>query len=73
MAHNVRSESENFQPVERHEFREITDAYPDGVVIVNSTGQILFVNPGGGATLRQTLLRAYRHGVRLSGHGFGSK
>ena len=45
MAHNLRLESENFQPAERSDFREITDACPDGVVVVNSAGQILFVNP----------------------------
>ena len=45
MAHNLRSDFHDPQPEERSEFREITNASPDGVVIVNSAGRILFTNP----------------------------
>ncbi len=45
MAHDLGSDSHDPQPEEYSEFRDITDANPDGVVIVNSAGQILFANP----------------------------
>ena len=45
MAHDLESDSHDPQPEEYSEFRDITDANPDGVVIVNSAGQILFANP----------------------------
>ena len=45
MAHNLKSDSLDPKPEEKSEFREITNASPDGVVVVNSAGQILFANP----------------------------
>ncbi len=69
MAHNLKSDSLDPKPEEKSEFREITNASPDGVVVVNSAGQILFANPAAASMFGAFSRRTEGNGIRLSRNG----
>ena len=55
MAQNLRSDALEIPHEEGLDFHEVTDAIPDGVVIVNRGGRILFANPSAARLLGRSV------------------
>ena len=55
MAQNLRSDALEIPHEEGLDFHEVTDAIPDGVVIVNKGGRILFANPSAARLLGRSV------------------